>query len=84
MQKFEGGAAEQSSHIGTTNPDTPLLVTPLAVLLPDQPIPTELEGLGIEQATKVEPTPGKVTELQETDNSLAEQKRGLKISDIFG
>ena len=80
LQKSEGGIAEQSSHIGTTNTDSPLFVTPLAVLLPEQCIPTEHEGSRMEKAADVEPSPGKVIGLQETDSSPTGWKRGPKIS----
>ena len=41
------GATEQSNQMGTTKPDAPFLVAPLAVLLYGQTILTEPEGSGM-------------------------------------
>ena len=79
LQKYERGVSEQSSHTGIANPDTRLLVSPLNFLFPDQPIPIEPEGLRMEPAAEVEPSPGKAIGLQETDSSLVGQKIGPKI-----
>ena len=72
----EEGVAEQSFYTGTSDPDTPLNVTPLAILSHNHPIPTELEGSKRVQEVEDEPSSVNSTELQETDSSLARKKRG--------